>query len=171
MLRWYASPHDSDTPPTWGIHIPVSRVGYVGMIKSSYVYYLTLNHSHFCWKNLLLLLISRLFEDTTRLHLQDAVARAGLSATPTANTQCGSNVTLYQALINDWIEFTCDPPVVARYVSIDIPRLTSLILCEVKVWACDLSPAGDFSSVMRGYFWVGRFPLSPYICQTLEIQP
>ncbi|XP_022111302.1 uncharacterized protein LOC110990560 [Acanthaster planci] len=78
---------------------------------------------------------------TTRLDLRSAVARAGLGTTPTNNPTCGSPVTQYQALINDWIEFTCDPLRVARYISIDIPRQTALVLCEVMVWQCDLQPA------------------------------
>ncbi|XP_022097856.1 uncharacterized protein LOC110983161 isoform X2 [Acanthaster planci] len=76
----------------------------------------------------------------TRLNLMGAVARAGLSDTPTDNAMCGSSVTQYQAFINDWIEFTCDPSRLARYVSINIPGEAALILCEVRVLPCDLQP-------------------------------
>ncbi|XP_022095017.1 uncharacterized protein LOC110981618 [Acanthaster planci] len=79
-------------------------------------------------------------EQTTRLNLEHAVARAGLSATSTGNAMCGSPVTQYQALINDWIEFVCDPSRLARYVSINIPGEAALILCEVIVLQCDLQP-------------------------------
>ncbi|XP_038053132.1 uncharacterized protein LOC119725683 [Patiria miniata] len=75
---------------------------------------------------------------TTRLELEGAVVRAGLDATPTANPTCGSPVSQYQALINDWIEFTCDPSRLARYVSVDVPTETALTLCEVMIWPCDL---------------------------------
>ncbi|XP_022111473.1 uncharacterized protein LOC110990688 [Acanthaster planci] len=76
----------------------------------------------------------------TRLNLTGAVARAGLSATPTDNAMCGSPVTQYQALINDRIDIHCEPTKLARYVSVDIPRRSFLILCEVKVWSCELQP-------------------------------
>ncbi|XP_022098115.1 polycystic kidney disease protein 1-like 2 isoform X2 [Acanthaster planci] len=76
----------------------------------------------------------------TRLNLYGAVVRAGLSATPTENAMCGSPVTLYQSLINDWIEFTCEPSRLARYVSVDAPGNLTLILCEVMIWPCDLPP-------------------------------
>ena len=77
-----------------------------------------------------------------------AVARAGLSDVHTNNVMCGTAVTRDQALSNDWIEFTCDPPLLAQYVSIDIPDTASLTLCEVTVSTCDDTPAGKVTAVI-----------------------
>ena len=89
----------------------------------------------------ILIIIMYYFEDI-QLRLVDAVVRAGLSATPTDNIMCGNPVTTDQALSKDWIAFTCDPPVQARFVSVDIPGSAILTLCEVQVSTCDLQPPG-----------------------------
>ncbi|XP_038048240.1 tyrosine-protein kinase receptor Tie-1-like [Patiria miniata] len=84
-----------------------------------------------------------------RTRFEDAVVRAGTSNEPiTDNPMCGSPVTTYQAVANNWMEFDCNPPdgLTARYVSIDIPRRTYLALCEVVVLPCDL-PTVDFTLV------------------------
>ncbi|XP_022087744.1 uncharacterized protein LOC110977706 [Acanthaster planci] len=83
-----------------------------------------------------------------RYGFEDAVVRAGLSSVPTDNTVCGSPVTQYQAVANNWMEFDCSPPhgLTARYVSVDIPRTTYLPLCEIFVFPCDL-PEVDFTLV------------------------
>ncbi|XP_038069419.1 tenascin-like [Patiria miniata] len=67
-----------------------------------------------------------------------ATVRAGLSPSVTENTVCGSPVTAEQATPGAWLRFTCDPPVRARYLSVDIDlrgsgRLQFLAVCEVKV--------------------------------------
>ena len=87
------------------------------------------------------------------LRLVDAVVRAGLSATPTDNIMCGNPVTADQATSRDWIEFTCDPPVQARYVSVDIPRYAQLYLCEVQVSTCDLQPPGKHVVLNVRWIW------------------
>ena len=93
--------------------------------------------------------------DTERLALQGVIVRAGTSATRTSNDACGTPVTLYQSLVNDWIEFICDPSVVARYVFVEIPSFpafSQLTLCEVKVWQCGTLPGGNqqhISSLFR----------------------
>ena len=54
---------------------------------------------------------------------------------------CGSQVTQYQAVANNWMEFACNSPdgVIARYVSVDIQGDDKqLALCEVLVTPCDL---------------------------------
>ena len=72
---------------------------------------------------------------------EGATVRAGLSRDLTNNAECGSPVTKYQAIANNWIEFPCSPPagVIARYISININKTASLSLCEVIVSPCDLS--------------------------------
>ena len=68
--------------------------------------------------------------------LTHGVVRAGLSANITNNKICGSPVTAEQAKpFGGVIEFGCDPPVMARYVSVDIPtsKLEKLSICEVMV--------------------------------------
>ena len=82
------------------------------------------------------------------MQLVGAVARAGLSDVHTNNVMCGTAVTRHQALSSDWIEFTCDPPRMARHVSIDITGTTSLTLCEVTVSTCDDTPAGKVTAVI-----------------------
>ncbi|XP_022097142.1 tenascin-like [Acanthaster planci] len=78
--------------------------------------------------------------------LVGATVRAGLSPTISENTLCGSPVSAEQATPGAWLRFTCDPPVQARYVSVDIDlegtgRTQFLTVCEVKVeestaWDC-----------------------------------
>ncbi|XP_038052730.1 uncharacterized protein LOC119725398 [Patiria miniata] len=101
----------------------------------------------------------------TSSDFQDAVVRAGLSDNYTENVVCGRQV---QAS-SDFVELTCDPPVLARYVSVDIPGMARLGLCEVTVATCDfkkevdgvdltlvvnpslLGPTGDSDSVIAVY--------------------
>ncbi|XP_038052727.1 uncharacterized protein LOC119725395 [Patiria miniata] len=117
-------------------------------------------------------------EHDVRLRLQGAVVRAGLSDAHLDNPTCGSPVSLYQALINDWIEFTCDPSRPARYVSVDIPRETWLSLAEVMVWPCELHPAAlnltdkpSTQSSTDGFIpgkAVDSLPGEPYCSRTME---
>ncbi|XP_022111553.1 uncharacterized protein LOC110990760 [Acanthaster planci] len=112
-----------------------------------------------------------------------AEVRASLSNTPRVDKKCGSNVTQYQALINDWIEFTCDPPRLAQYVRIEIPRQTALILCEVRIWPCDLHPAALNLTEKRSYqsstsgnsiasLALDNLPSEPYCSETVnEMNP
>ncbi|XP_038048537.1 receptor-type tyrosine-protein phosphatase T-like isoform X2 [Patiria miniata] len=83
-----------------------------------------------------------------RYRFEGAVVRAGLSSVPTDNPMCGSPLTRYQAVANNWMEFDCNPPdgLTARYVSVDIPTTTYLPVCEIFVLPCDL-PAADFTFV------------------------
>ena len=73
--------------------------------------------------------------------LTGAVVRAGLNNNISQNTVCGSPVTSAQASIpGEQVKFVCNPPVAARYVSVD-NRFESgtdygdqvLTLCEVMV--------------------------------------
>ena len=90
-----------------------------------------------------------------RQRFEHAVVRAGVSSVPNDNARCGRQVTLYQAVANNWMEFTCSPPArrTARYVSVDIPRTTYLALCEVIVLPCDL-PQGNALCRMLKYILV-----------------
>ncbi|XP_038059716.1 uncharacterized protein LOC119730762 [Patiria miniata] len=122
-------------------------------------------------------------EHDYRLRLQGAVVRAGLREAHLDNPTCGSPVTLYQALINDWIEFTCDSYRPARYVSVNIPRETWLSLAEVMVWPCELHPAAlnltdkpSSQSSTDGSFVADRaldsLPKEPYCSLTIfEMNP
>ena len=66
--------------------------------------------------------------------LTNAVVRAGISARVTDNEACGSPVTAAQAApLGGTIEFECEHPLRARYVSVDIPGSATLQLCEVTV--------------------------------------
>ena len=49
-----------------------------------------------------------------------AVARAGSSSNYYKNEQCGSPITNKQSEKGDVIEFLCDPPVLAKYLSLDM---------------------------------------------------
>ena len=64
----------------------------------------------------------------------NAVVRAGPISDVVSNAQCGSQVTAAQASTRGGtIEFVCDSPLRARYVSVDIPATSPLQLCEVTV--------------------------------------
>ena len=49
-----------------------------------------------------------------------AVARAGNSSNYYENQQCGSPTTNKQSKRGSVIEFLCDPPVLAKYLSLDM---------------------------------------------------
>ncbi|XP_038046791.1 fucolectin-like, partial [Patiria miniata] len=69
-----------------------------------------------------------------------AVVRAGPSTNVTNNPTCGSPVTAEQAAPpGGLIEMACEPPLRARYVSVDIPVVTILNFCEVTVKELPLS--------------------------------
>ncbi|XP_071791691.1 fucolectin-5-like, partial [Asterias amurensis] len=53
-----------------------------------------------------------------------AVARAGLGSEYYENQQCGSPATASQSSAGASITFLCDPPVSARYVTLDIDHST-----------------------------------------------
>ncbi|XP_033633077.1 uncharacterized protein LOC117294678 [Asterias rubens] len=68
--------------------------------------------------------------------LEGAVVRAGFHTSVTQNEQCGSTVTAEQsAVTSGTIEFVCDPPLRARYISVDVQSKGGqhLQLCEVTV--------------------------------------
>ena len=72
--------------------------------------------------------------------LSGAIVKAGKESDTSKNAACGLPVTMDQASIpGAHIDFVCDPPVIARYVSVDkkvrvISGLDStLTLCEVMV--------------------------------------
>ena len=52
--------------------------------------------------------------------------RAGVSSNYTKNQKCGSPVTNKQAYAGAVIEFFCDAPVLAKYVSVDIDPSSSV---------------------------------------------
>ena len=70
-----------------------------------------------------------------------AIVRAGIESDIFQNAACGLPVTMDQASIpGAHIQFLCDPPVIARYVSVDDDKTfqtdeyaSSLTLCEVKI--------------------------------------
>ena len=110
---------------------------------------------------------SRCLIDTERLALQGAIVRAGTSATRTSNDACGTPVTLYQSLVNDWIECICDPSVVARYVFVEIPassETSQLTLCEVKVWQCGMLPGGNQHHITHSHLYRYTFPFMIQTC-------
>ena len=69
-----------------------------------------------------------------------AIVRAGIESDIFQNVACGLPVTIDQASIpGAHIQFLCDPPVIARYVSVDDDKTfqtdeyaSSLTLCEVQ---------------------------------------
>jgi len=74
--------------------------------------------------------------DCTSDRLTGAVVRAGTSSIGSANRVCGSAVSATLALERRaFLDFVCDPPLSAKYVSVDIPqiRITKEQLCEVTV--------------------------------------
>ena len=87
-----------------------------------------------------LLGISKMF-DLTGDRLFGAIVRAGIESDIFQNAACGLPVTIDQASIpGAHIQFLCDPPVIARYVSVDDDKTfqtdeyaSSLTLCEVKI--------------------------------------
>ena len=50
-----------------------------------------------------------------------AIARAGLNFSYYDNQQCGSNITKEQSFNGAVIDFVCDPPLFAKYVSLELP--------------------------------------------------
>ena len=50
-----------------------------------------------------------------------AIARAGLNFSYYDNQQCGSNVTDEQSFNGSMVDFVCDPPLFAKYVSLELP--------------------------------------------------
>ena len=72
--------------------------------------------------------------------LSGAIVRAGIESDILNNAACGLPVTTDQASIpGAHLQFVCDPPVIARYVSVDDadhsnrPYDDILTLCEVIV--------------------------------------
>ena len=93
-----------------------------------------------------------------RKRFEGAVVRAGTSTTITENTMCGSPVTKYQAIANNWMEFACNSPdgVIARYVSVDLPGTDKqLALCKVLVIPCDL-PQGKATVITHRLEYLER---------------
>ncbi|XP_071801562.1 uncharacterized protein [Asterias amurensis] len=77
-------------------------------------------------------------KDCCTQRLIGAVVRAGMKSDIFNNAACGLPVTLDQASIpRGHIPIVCDPPVIARYVSVDdavpAPNSNVLTLCEVIV--------------------------------------
>ncbi|XP_071785302.1 uncharacterized protein [Asterias amurensis] len=64
-----------------------------------------------------------------------ADVRAGLNSNFTENQECGSQVTKAQCAERRVVAFRCDPPVRARYISIDLPNpgLNVVAVAEVAV--------------------------------------
>jgi hypothetical protein len=83
-----------------------------------------------------------------RTRFEDVVVRAGLNTVITNNTMCGSPVTKYQAIANNWMEFACHSPdgIIARYVSVDVQKTAKLSVCKILVIPCDL-PEEDYCVV------------------------
>ncbi len=74
------------------------------------------------------------FLDKTGARLTYAIVRAGLRSNVLTNYQCGYVVTPAQAQpLGGTIEFNCQPPLRARYISVNIPAVEYLQLCEVTV--------------------------------------
>ncbi|XP_071785213.1 uncharacterized protein [Asterias amurensis] len=66
--------------------------------------------------------------------LTNAVVRVGLNSDVLTNDQCGSAVTAAQASpLGGTIEFNCESPMRAQYISVNIPSGGTLQLCEVTV--------------------------------------
>ncbi|XP_033635909.1 fucolectin-1-like [Asterias rubens] len=66
--------------------------------------------------------------------LSGATVRAGIESDISINAACGLPVTSVQAsILGGHIPILCDPPVIARYVSVDVLDGTYLTLCEVLV--------------------------------------
>ncbi|XP_038065319.1 fibropellin-1-like isoform X2 [Patiria miniata] len=74
--------------------------------------------------------------DCTGARLTGAVVRAGTSSTGLNNGICGSALTAQQAEVRrSTVDFVCDPPLTAKFVTVDIPllRVTKQQICEVTV--------------------------------------
>ncbi|XP_038065451.1 neurogenic locus Notch protein-like isoform X38 [Patiria miniata] len=74
--------------------------------------------------------------DCTSDRLTGAVVRAGTSSTGLNNGMCGSALTAQQAEVRrSTVDFVCDPPLTAQFVTVDIPllRVTQQQMCEVTV--------------------------------------
>ena len=59
--------------------------------------------------------------------------RAGVNLTHTKNQPCGSPATAEQSVEGVMVGFMCDPPVKAKYVSLDINARGKLDIAEVTV--------------------------------------
>ncbi|XP_022098548.1 fibropellin-1-like [Acanthaster planci] len=75
--------------------------------------------------------------DCTGDRLTGAVVRGGTSSTSLTNRGvCGTPLTAQQAEVRrSTVDFVCDPPMTAKFVTVDIPllRLTQQPLCEVTI--------------------------------------
>ncbi|XP_071801417.1 uncharacterized protein [Asterias amurensis] len=72
--------------------------------------------------------------DCCNKRLSGAIVRAGIGSDIFNNAACGVPVTSDQASIpGGHIPISCNPPVLARYVSVDIETPTLLAMCEVIV--------------------------------------
>ena len=80
----------------------------------------------------------------------DAVVRAGMSSNVTENQQCGLPASPFQSQTGAVIEFLCDPPVLAQYVSVDKSPSSSqpvvVLLGEVTVVEYTAGECTDSSS-------------------------
>ena len=85
-----------------------------------------------------------------------AVARAGLSSNFAENQPCGSPATRAQSTRGAAVEFLCDPPRMARYVTLDIDASRteaehpSLMLAEVTV---DEYTCGECADIKGKLSW------------------
>ena len=72
---------------------------------------------------------------STADRLIGATVRAGVNPNIINNMMCGSAVNKTQAQPGAWIEFVCNPPTLAHFVSVDINNgyKVALQLCEVMV--------------------------------------
>ena len=85
-----------------------------------------------------------------------AVVRAGVGSNFTENQQCGSPATAAQSVEGAVIEFLCDPPVMAKYVSLDIdlsrPGVTAEAVLQIAEVAVEeyTSGATNKGNLLRG---------------------
>ncbi|XP_022098544.1 uncharacterized protein LOC110983538 isoform X2 [Acanthaster planci] len=74
--------------------------------------------------------------DCTSNRLTGAVVRGGTSSTSLNNSVCGTPLTAQQVEIRrSTVDFVCDPPMTAKFVTVDIPllRVSQKPLCEVTI--------------------------------------
>ncbi|XP_022098563.1 uncharacterized protein LOC110983548 [Acanthaster planci] len=72
----------------------------------------------------------------TSEHLTGAVVRGGTSSTSLNNGVCGTPLTARQAEVpRSTVDFICDPPMTAKFVTVDIPllRVSQKPPCEVTI--------------------------------------
>ena len=87
-----------------------------------------------------------------------AIARAGLNFSYYDNQQCGSKVTEEQSFNGAMVDFVCDPPLFAKYVSLELPPSSRFLeIAEISVKEYKSEACATNNSKFIGELHVGGY--------------